>query len=227
MHARLAESSRAAELRRRPSLRRTGHGRAQLRTRSPPRSRRHARPQAVFGLSGGPRAPRACARALARRARRVRPPPPLRLAELYSPDRRARRPNGRRATRRRAHTTSDPRSSAPNDPPRAAGPSRAPWEYLHESEAAGRRSPSAPSSTRSQLVPAEPPSPECAYVLVVTRGWPDGGRALFGVVADPPSRRSRWRARWAARRRRSCARSPTLGGDLAYLGRGDEGLAAS
>ena len=75
-----------------------------------------------------------------------------------------------------------------------------------------------------EIVPAEPPSPELRVCAGLTVGWADGGLAPRGVVADLPSRRSSSHGTVGAREAEVRALT-VLGGDLAYLGRAEEGLA--
>ena len=77
-----------------------------------------------------------------------------------------------------------------------------------------------------ELVPAEPPSPERAYALAVARGGLMVAWRYAESLADLASRRSRSLAR-SAQREAEVRALTVLGGDLAYLGRGEEGRRAS
>ena len=131
----------------------------------------------------------------------------------------------RRATRRARWSSRGERSSSSARRPARARRSCTSASAATCSKAAAATLSSAASERALELVPAQPPSPQRAQALAghcgrVAPRW----LALRGVARDRRAG-ARARARGRRARRQRSGRSRCSAADLAYLGRGDEGLA--
>ena len=220
LHARLAdELARSGGARHRRSSRRTGRRRVAAPRRWPRRSRRHARrrPSSAWRRrsrtsSGRSRCGTPC---------RTRPSSPGSTSPSSAPG----PPSSpaRRAPRRARSSSRGERSSssATSDPPRAALLHERLGRYLFES---GSGDAALAAFERAvELVPAQPPSPERAQALAaLARGLMLAWRYDESLAICEQALAL---ARAVGAREAELRALTVLGSDLAYLGRGDEGLA--